>query len=330
MSRSILLPSLALAVVLLSQLELLATLGLSALPLAIVFGMVAGHFSSPSLSAADQAVTCFCQKRCLRIGIVLFGLNLSFQQIATVGVEALVLNMIVISAVVAGGLWLGVRVLKLPLDTAILISAGSAICGAAAVLATDSAIKARQQQVTVAVATVVLFGTLAMFVYPLIFPYSQMSESAFGIYIGSTVHEVAQAVAAGESVGDEALDHAVVTKLMRVMLLAPFIVLLSLFVNRRNGAQGTPSVATILQTMPWFVLGFVCMAALNSVVTLPTLLRDFATTLSQFLLALAMVALGVQTRLSLIREAGIKPLLMALGLFLLLLVGGFFLNIVLV
>lgn len=330
MSRIILLPSIALIAVLLSQYTQVAEYGLSALPLAILMGMIVGQFSSVELSERDQIVTVFCQKRCLRLGIILFGLNLSFQQIASVGMEAVFLNMIVICAVVACGLWLGVKLLKLPLETAILISAGSAICGAAAVLATDSAIKAKQQQVTVAVATVVLFGTLAMFAYPLIFPYTQLSEQTFGIYIGSTVHEVAQAVAAGESIGPQALEYAVVTKLIRVMLLAPFILVLSIFLIRRNGCEGGVSFFSCVHAMPWFVLGFILMAGVNSIVTLPEVLLQSASQLSQFLLALAMAALGIQTRMSLIKQAGPKPLMMALGLFILLLVGGLLLNYLLV
>lgn len=327
MSRLFLLPLIALAAVLLSQFQALSSLGLSALPLAILLGIVAGLFVQPDVSDFDQKITLICQKNCLRIGIILFGLNLSFQQIASVGLETLLLNIVVICAVLGCGLWLGVRILKLPTDTAILISAGSAICGAAAILATDSAIKARQQQVTVAVATVVLFGTLAMFAYPLIFPHSLMSEQAFGIYIGSTVHEVAQAVAAGESISAQALDNAVVTKLIRVMLLAPFILVLSTFMTRHSGKSENRNLFAV---MPWFILGFTLMAGLNSVVTLPELLLESASHLSQFLLALAMAALGVQTRLALIKEAGIRPMLMALILFVLLLVGGLFLNLLIV
>lgn len=315
------------AAILLSGLEQLSQVGLSALPLAILLGMVAGHFEGGALSERDHQVTRFCQKRCLRIGIILFGLNLSFQQITNVGVETLLLNVIVICVIVGSGLWVGIRLLKLPADTAILISAGSAICGAAAVLATDSAIKSRQQQATVAIATVVLFGTLAMFAYPLIFPYSQMSEQAFGIYIGSTVHEVAQAVAAGESVGVVALENAVVTKLIRVMLLAPFIVILSTLIARRNKPE---EKLNLFAVMPWFVFGFMLMAGLNSVLEIPEPIGQTASFVSQFLLAIAMAALGVQTRISLIKEAGVKPIIMAFILFVLLLVGGLYLNLLLV
>ncbi len=327
MPRLILLPMIAISAVLLAQLPSLSQMGLSALPLAILLGMVVGHISCEGVAEFNHKVTLFCQKYCLRFGIILFGLNLSFQQIANVGFETLLLNVIVICTVIAAGLWLGIKVLKLPADTAILISAGSAICGAAAVLATDSAIKARQQQVTIAVATVVLFGTLAMFSYPVIFPHSLMSEQAFGIYIGSTVHEVAQAVAAGQSISPEALDNAVVTKLIRVMLLAPFILILSTYMTRKSEPEMQVNTFAI---MPWFILGFILMAGVNSIFEVPENILQGTSYFSQFLLALAMAALGIQTRLALLKEAGIKPIIMALCLFVLLLAGGLFLNLLIV
>ena len=329
MTRLILLVGIALTALSLASLPTVAQWGLSALPLAIVLGIVAGHLWSAPASALGQQVTRFCQQRCLRAGIILFGLSLSFQQIVAVGWQAVLLNISVIALIISVGLWVGIRLLKLPSDMAILISAGSAICGAAAILATDSTLKARQQQVTVAVATVVIFGTLAMFAYPLIFPYVGMSDALFGIYIGSTVHEVAQAVAAGQSISPEALNHAVVTKLIRVMLLAPFILILGKVLMRtRTQAMGESETCTVV--VPWFVFGFIAMTAVNSLWVLPAVVTEYAAVLSQFLLALAMAALGMQTRWYLLRDAGVKPVLLALVLFVLLLGGGLVLNQVIV
>ncbi|WPC05752.1 putative sulfate exporter family transporter [Pseudomonas benzenivorans] len=166
-----------------------------------------------------------------------------------------------------------------------------------------------------------LAGTLAMFSYPLIYQFSGMSEQAFGIYIGSTVHEVAQAVAAGEAVGGEALQAAVVVKLIRVMMLAPFILLLSTFLARRGDGEGGGKLV-----IPWFVLGFVAAAGSNSLQVLPPALMPAIRLVSQFTLAIAMAALGVQTRWSTICQAGAGPMVLALILFLLLIVGGFFPN----
>lgn len=332
MPRLLLLPCIAALALGLARFEPVSQMGLSALPLAIVLGILWGHFDRRTLTDDDQRVNRFCQQRLLRGGIVLFGFGLSLEQILAVGWQALVLDALVVCTVFGLGTWIGVRWFKLHRDVAILTSAGSAICGAAAVLATESVLKPRQQHVTVAVATVVLFGTLAMFSYPLVYQFAGMSEQAFGIYIGSTVHEVAQAVAAGESVGGEALQNAVVVKLIRVMMLAPFILLLSTHLARRcgNGAgEGASSHGTTV-TIPWFVLAFFAATTVNSLVVLPEALLELLGLASQFCLALAMAALGVQTRWSTIRQAGISPLLLALLLFVLLMGGGYLLNRILI
>lgn len=323
MSLRIVLPLIALCALLVAAIPEVARFGLSALPLAIVMGMLVGHCRRAVASPREVAFTRFCQQRLLRLGIILFGFGLSFQQLAAVGWRSLLLDGVVICTVFVVGTLLGTRVFRLHRDVAILTSVGSAVCGAAAVMATESVLKSRQQHVTVAIATVVLFGTLAMFSYPLIYQFSGMSEQAFGIYIGSTVHEVAQAVAAGEAVGGEALQAAVVVKLIRVMMLAPFILLLSTFLARRGGGDGEGATSLVI---PWFVLGFIAAAGINSLQVLPPAAMPVIQLVSQFTLAIAMAALGVQTRWSTIRQAGAGPMVLALILFLLLIVGGFFLN----
>jgi uncharacterized integral membrane protein (TIGR00698 family) len=321
MSQIIALPLIASVAILLAKVPAIAQFGLSALPLAIILGIVVGHLNTHKVADKEMIFTRFCQQKLLRAGIILFGFSLSFQQIISVGWQALVLDLLVITSIFCVGTYVGIRFFKLDRELAILTSVGSAICGAAAILATESVLKPRQQNVTVAVATVVLFGTLAMFSYPFIFQFSGMSEQAFGIYIGSTVHEVAQAVAAGEAIGGEALQNAVVVKLIRVMMLAPFILILSAFLTRsREGASGGKIA------IPWFVFGFIAASGINSVLLLPEALLSTLQLASQFSLAIAMAALGVQTRWSTIRQAGVKPMVLSLMLFVMLIFGGFYLN----
>ncbi|MFT6914797.1 MAG: putative integral membrane protein (TIGR00698 family) [Motiliproteus sp.] len=322
MPRIILLPGIATIALGLAQVETIAQFGLSALPLAILLGMVWGHFDQRTLSDRDTQVGRFCQQRLLRAGIILFGFSLSLGQMIAVGWQALLLDALVIITVFSVGTWIGIRVFKLHRDVAILTSAGSAICGAAAVLATESVLKPQQQHVTVAIATVVLFGTLAMFIYPMIYQLTGMSEPAFGIYIGSTVHEVAQAVAAGGAISGATLQTAVVVKLIRVMLLAPFILMLSLYLTRTSTGQDTFRKIAI----PWFVFGFIATSALNSFFSLPEQLLELLSLGSQFCLALAMAALGIQTQWRTIQQAGFKPMILALLLFVLLIGGGYYLN----
>jgi uncharacterized integral membrane protein (TIGR00698 family) len=313
----------AIAATALAQTESFSAIGLSALPLAILMGITYGNVARPANSGRDAAVLAFSQQKLLRLGIILFGFNLSFQQIAAVGYQAILLDMIVITVVLSMGIFVGIRLFGLPREIAILTSVGSAVCGAAAIMATEPVIRAKEQDVTVAVATVVLFGTLAMFSYPVIYSFVGMESSLFGIYIGSTVHEVAQAVAAGQSIGGEAMQNAVVAKLIRVMLLAPVVIVLgSLYFQRAAGSSERRPVP-----IPWFVFGFIATAALNSVLTLPSIVLEALQLASQLSLAIAMAALGIKTRWATIRQAGIKPLGLSLVLFVVLMLGGYGLNV---
>ena len=332
MPTYIVLPIITLLAIALAKIEQVSEFGLSALPLAIVIGMLYGHFSVRVEDKRDQQFSTFCKQKLLRAGIVLFGFGLSFQQIIAVGWQAVVIDLVVICTIFTVGTFVGIKVLKLHRDVAILTAAGSAICGAAAILATESVLKPKQEHITIAIATVVLFGTLAMFSYPFIYQWVDMSDQSFGIYIGSTAHEVAQAVAAGQSINGETMQTAVVVKLIRVMMLAPFILMLSSVlcrISNRNasnsadkGAQREKSVITI----PWFVFGFMATAMINSVIFLPESLIAVLSFASQFSLAMAMAALGAQTQWVTIKKAGPKPLILALLLFIMLIFGGFFLN----
>lgn len=318
------LPLLAAAALLLASTAQLSALGLSALPLAILLGILLGNLEHRSPSARDAAVLAFSQQKLLRLGIILFGFNLSFQQIVAIGWPVLLIDALVIAVVLSVGIVVGTRCFGLSREVAVLTSVGSAVCGAAAVMAVEPVVRARERDVTVAVATVVLFGTLAMFSYPLIFARLNIDAAVFGIYVGSTVHEVAQAVAAGQSIGEEAMRNAVVAKLIRVMLLAPVVMLLAAWMLRRVEVDSADRAPLPL---PWFVLGFIAAAALNSLVALPPLVLDSLQWLSQGALALAMAALGYKTRWQTIRQAGLRPLGLALLLFVLLMGGGLALNL---
>ncbi|MGI0117501.1 YeiH family protein [Zooshikella sp. RANM57] len=323
MQTIVLLPLIAFSAILLAHIPQVSALGLSPLPLAIILGILLGHLSSHDSSPKAALFLSFYQKKLLKLGIVLFGFSLSIQQIVAVGWQAIFLDIMIIISIFSLGAFIGIRVLKLPRDVAILTSVGSAICGAAAILATEATLKARQQHVTTAIATVILFGTLAMMSYPIIYQYVGFNEQTFGIYIGSTVHEVAQAVAAGQSISANTMQTAVVVKLIRVMLLAPFILVLSTILSRIN--KSTHETSTTI-TIPWFVFGFIIAAGINSYAELPTIITHTFTFASQLLLSIAMAALGFQTNYKAIKSIGIKPILLASILFILLLFGGFYLN----
>ena len=305
-------------------------MGVSVLPLAIVLGMVIGNLAPRPLRLVDAGIQ-FAKGRCLRLGIVLFGFHLTWHELVAVGPGGLALAVAMLSMAFFATVHVGTRYLGMERDTCILIGAGSAICGAAAVLATEPVVRGRSDQVAVAVATVVLFGTVAMFVYPALYPYLGLSEIAYGRYAGATIHEVAQVVVAGAAVGQQALHAAVVEKMLRVLLLAPFLLLLSAYLMREaaapaSGDADAPAQARRL-VIPWFALGFIAMAGVNSLNWLPEPLVHGILKLDAFLLAMAMTALGLSTRLADVFRAGWRPLLLAAITAVLLLVVGYALSL---
>ncbi|WP_202635953.1 YeiH family protein [Rugosibacter aromaticivorans] len=319
----------------LGKLNWLQANGISVLTLAILLGMVVGNTVFPRIAMASAAGVTFSQQNLLRLGIVLYGFRLTFQDIAYVGISGVVIDAMVLSSTFAMAWLLGTKVFKLDQKTILLIGVGSSICGAAAVMATQSVVRARTEQATVAVSTVIVFGTLALFLYPAMYYINEqwqllsLSPIVSGIYIGATVHEVAQVAAAASSISAEITNTAVITKMIRVMMLGPFLLILSVYLSRRQSRE-TINMTSRYDThktngritIPWFALGFSVVIALNSLAILPGAIVSGITEIDTFLLAMAMVALGLSSHISTIRRAGVMPFLFAASLFVWLIFGG--------
>jgi uncharacterized integral membrane protein (TIGR00698 family) len=303
-------------------------LGMSAVTLAILFGVVAGNTFFTAVEKHTATGVDFSKSIVLRVAIVLFGLRITFQQIGAVGCAGVLIDALMVVCTYLIALQLGMRVLRLDRQTSILIGAGSALCGAAAIMATEPVVRGEPHQVSVAVATVVVFGTIAMVSYPLLYPYLSLSEHAYGVFAGSTVHEVAQVVAAGRGVSESAAAAAVIEKMLRIMMLAPFLLILS--VSRHSRALYASAEAhshgRSPMVIPWFAVLFIIASAVNSLQVLPTGLSASLVEIDTVLLATAMAALGVRTRVGAVRQAGVKPLLLAASLFAFLVIGGYAIN----
>lgn len=299
-----------------SRHALLIRLGVGPLSLAIIFGAVLGNAVPPFLRSFFTSGVALAQTRALRLGIVLYGFNLSVQQIVEVGPLALTTDLLMICMTLVLGWIIGTRWLKLDPQTVILTSAGSAICGAAAILATEPVLGAPPHKTSAAVGSVVLFGTLGMLVYPYLYAWSGWRAPLFGIYVGATVHEVAQVVAIGKTIGEGVADTAVIVKMLRVLMLAPFLVGLELLLPNREA--GTRSRVTI----PWFALGFVAIVGVNSLHWWTPAEVAPVKAVDTMLLAVAMAALGFETTVQRMRQAGSGALVLGAILFVLLVVGG--------
>ena len=309
------------AAVWIGNIPAVAGVGMSALTLAILFGMVIGNTIYPKLWQSCDGGVLFAKQHLLRLGIILYGFRLTFAQIADVGASGIIIDALTLGSTFMMACWLGQKVFGLDKHTSWLIGAGSSICGAAAVLATEPVVKAEASKVTVAVATVVIFGTLAIFIYPAMYPLLAhwFTPETYGIYIGSTMHEVAQVVAAGHAVTPETENAAVIAKMLRVMMLAPFLLFMAARVKQLAPAGATEKSKI---TIPWFAILFIVVTIFNSFHLLPNSVVQMLITLDTILLAMAMAALGVTTHVSALKKAGAKPLMMALVLFIWLIVGG--------
>lgn len=235
----------------------------------------------------------------------------------------------VVTVTIIGGVFVG-RLLKMDKDVALLTSIGSGICGAAAILGAEATIKSKPFKTAVAVSTVVIFGTISMFLYPVLYRNGivDLSSEQMGLYTGSTLHEVAHVVGAGNAMGKEISDVAIIVKMIRVIMLVPVLLVLSYLISlaRRKlqpVAGTTGGEATGKITIPWFALGFLAVIGFNSFDLLPVSLVDFINNVDTFLLTMAMTALGAETSIEKFKKAGAKPFILALILYGWLLTGGY-------
>jgi uncharacterized integral membrane protein (TIGR00698 family) len=272
--------------------------------LAILLGMVFHNvIGTPTRARTGIA---FSMRRLLRLGIILLGLQLTAAQVAAVGFGGVaIIAAALISTFLftkAMGRWLGVD----PKLTE-LIAAGTSICGASAVIATNTVTRGRDEDVCYAVACVTLFGSIAMFTYPLLGTALQMNTQDYGLWTGASIHEIAQVVAASFQHGQDAGQSGTIAKLTRVMMLAPMVFALGWAALRRR-APGEAKQGGV--PMPWFVLGFLALVGVNSVISIDPAVRAAIVQLTTFLLAMALAAMGLGADFKKLVAAGPRPLLL--------------------
>lgn len=308
------------------DMNMVKSLSLSPMIVGIILGMLYANSLRNNLPETWVPGILFCSKRILRIGIILYGFRLTFQDVTAVGLSAVCIDAVIVTTTICGGIIIG-RLLKMDRDIALLTSVGSGICGAAAVLGAESAIRTKPYKTAVAVATVVIFGTLAMFLYPALYRSGviDLSPEAMGIFTGSTIHEVAHAVGAGNAMGPVVSNSAIIVKMIRVMMLVPVLLVLSYSVARAavKAGMGKQETDGGKISIPWFAILFLVVIGFNSLDLLPTELVDFINTFDTFLLTMAMTALGAETSIEKFKKAGLKPFVLAFILFLWLMTAGY-------
>lgn len=320
-------------------------LRLSPMVLGVIVGMILANTVRSQFPESWDGGLKIASKQILRAGIVLYGFRLSFDTLLAVGGGAIPIDVIIVAGTLILGNYLG-RALGLDKDERLLISSGSAICGAAAVLATEPVVGAKPHKTVVAVATVVLFGTLSMFGYPLLYRaglLDALSPQAVGVYTGSTIHEVAHVVGAGAAMTPDIQSSSVdiagiatMTKMLRVLMLAPVLMILG-YIMRRGSADNATSGKI---QVPWFAFYFLITIGINTLLGMGAehigrvaayhQLTHIIEVIDGFMLAMAMTAIGLDATFAKFRQSGAKAFLLASGLYVWLVFGGYLLTLLLV
>lgn len=273
----------------------------SPLVLGVFFGMAA--HTVVTIPASAKPGLKFAARPILRFAIILLGLQVTFGQVAEVGAAGFAAVAATLFITFFATRWIG-TLLGIDRHLSELIAAGTAICGASAIVATNTVTRGSDEDVAYAMACVTLFGSIAMFGYPLLMPLLHLDPHAYGLWTGASIHEVAQVVAAAFQGGQEAGEVGTIAKLTRVMLLAPLVLGLAWAARRRDAASQASA------PVPWFVFAFIGVIGLNSLGILPSETKAIAAPITTFLLAVALSAIGLDSDLRKLKAKGLKPLVL--------------------
>lgn len=301
------------------------------LGIATITGMAAlflsEHYNAPAMLFAlllgmavsflyqnDTPCACgidFTASTLLRAGVVLLGLRIALGDLAVLGWQtALMLAGAIFTTIVLGvGL---AKILGLQKRFGALTGGSVAICGASAALAISTILpkgENHERDTLLTVIGVTAMSTIAMVLYPIVAGQIGMTDTEAGIFLGGTIHDVAQVVGAGYSVSESAGDMATLTKLVRVAMLMP-VVLIMMLVIKRFYKTNTQAEGGEVPKMPLFLIGFIALMLLNSFVTLPEFVIEAGTQVSRFFLVVSITAIGMKSNLGKLAEVGVLPIVM--------------------
>jgi uncharacterized integral membrane protein (TIGR00698 family) len=269
--------------------------------LALVFGIALR--SAIGMPASLRPGAAFAVRPVLRAAIVLLGLQVTVAQLLSIGAGALALAAASVALTVPFTICLGHR-LGVDGKLSQLLGTGTGICGASAIVAANQVAGAKQEDVTYALAVITLCGTAALVIYPALAPLLGLDARAYGLWAGSSIHEVVQAVGAAAAGGPEATEIGTITKLARVVLLAPAVLVLGMWVRRGTSGGGVKA------PVPWFAFGFLVMVAIASTGLLPPSVPNASKVAVPLMLSASVAALGLNTDLRALRARGIRPMLL--------------------
>jgi uncharacterized integral membrane protein (TIGR00698 family) len=280
---------------------------LGQLVIAIILGMA--WRAAFKVQDSWQVGIAFSSKKLLRLGIILLGMRLNLADIYYAGANVFLIAVInlVFALLVVYGL---TKMFKVEQKLGILTACGTAICGAAAVVAIAPQIKANEKETAVGAAIVALLGTIFTLIYTVIYSIIDLTPTEYGIFAGGTLHEIAHVIAAASAGGNEAIDIAVIVKLTRVALLVPVAIMIGIFYRRID--KNKEKKAFSFSIIPWFILGFLAMSAINSLGIIPANVAQAFVNIAYILIAMAMAGLGLNVDIKTFKELGVKAFIAGL------------------
>ena len=293
--------------------ELLPIHLIGASVIALFLGMIINHFVRPSALIAGGLK--FTSKKVLKFAIILLGASLSIGTVLEIGKMSLMVMCFTLLTCFGGGYFIG-RALGLNWKLSNLISAGTGICGGSAIAAIAPVIDAEDTDIAYAMSATFLFDMAMIVLFPIMGQALGLSDMAYGLWAGTAVNDTSSVVAAGYAYSEGAGDFATMVKLTRTLAIIPTVIIFALVeVNlKRKAAAGSKEQGDVktnvkfVKIFPWFILGFVAMAVVNSFGVIPNEVSSAAKTVSKFLMVAALAAIGLNTSFKDMKKSGIKPM----------------------
>jgi uncharacterized integral membrane protein (TIGR00698 family) len=271
----------------------------------IVLGIAAATFKRP---ASFEPGIKFTGKKILQYSIILLGFEMNLFHVMAVGSQSL--YVMIFTLLTAFGVAYSVgKLLKLDKDITILIGAGTAICGGSAIAAVAPVICAKDQDVAFSISTIFLFNIIAVFIFPAIGHFLNLSDTGFGMWAGTAINDTSSVVAAGYSYSTAAGNYATIVKLTRALMIVPICLLFAFNTAQNQKKTGTFSLTKIF---PWFILWFVVASIINTSGLLSTEITSTLGNMGKFAIILAMSAIGLNTNLKSLIQNGLKPITLGL------------------
>jgi uncharacterized integral membrane protein (TIGR00698 family) len=278
-----------------------------------VFGIVLGILIRNLIAPGAQFTPGiqFAGKQILQWSIIALGFGLSLNQVAKTGLESLSVTLVTMTVAFLAAWGLG-RALKVRDKLQILIGVGTAICGGSAIAAVTPIIKPDEHDTAFAISTIFLFNLVAVLLFPLLGHLLHLSDLGFGLWAGTAINDTSSVVAAGYSFSKEAGDYATIVKLTRATLIIPVCLMLAFAVAWREKKKGSTDFS-LRRIFPWFILWFLVASAIRTAGLLPATILPAIHVLAEFLIIVALTAIGLSANLRKMASTGLRPILLGLG-----------------